>query len=556
MSKYQFTNFSFKRSGLVLTMALSNSLLAIGEPCIVNALEDIDDTTLTLQEALLIPSECNSSIIIDESLAGKTIVLDIDFVAIESHGDDRHTLTLSGPIDNLVTIQLPLDGEELFRVDAARLNLNNLKFDAQQGKRHIAVLNPQGSLYLNNIHAAGFYADTVEGGPTGAYGTVASGHNATHINIENCTFTNNRTPIFFVDDESSADINNSLFELNRNENGNGGLFANTTHTGTYDAVDNILRNNTPLNNTGTKPQIIESFDNFTRVAGQSITLDASLIFASAAENELLYSLGGLPNGIDINSNSGKISGVADEVGDFNGYIYTTFSSDAIGYTSAAPLNLSVTNETPEGLLSAPLSVVAGIPFEYDLSEYFADADEHKLKYSSFNLPGTINLNATSGILSGVATELIDFNVDVIISDNWSSIETPLSIIVNNTLPTYPELGDKTVMVGEEINWNIMDLFSDEDNHTLTISISNVPDWLNVKDGIIKGYAGDNEANNSYTINIAVSDGFSTLTPSVNLMITPKQEDDDGNDIIEGIGSLYYILMLLSSFAFYRKRWSN
>lgn len=147
------------------------------------------------------------------------------------------------------------------------------------------------------------------------------------------------------------------------------------------------------------------------------------LIASGGEAPYHWSLtaGALPAGIQIESTSGAIGGTASASGSFS---FTVVATDAVSHTASRQLTLTVSSQIP------PLSVqtsslpnaTAGTSYLGNLAATGGEAPYH-WSVTAGALPEGIQLNATSGAISGTPSASGSFSFTVLATDSASHTAT-------------------------------------------------------------------------------------------------------------------------------------
>jgi hypothetical protein len=119
----------------------------------------------------------------------------------------------------------------------------------------------------------------------------------------------------------------------------------------------------------------------------------------------------LPNGLNVNSGNGVISGVPTENGTFNALI-TAFNA-CTSYTT----NLLLTISSSVPVITSPLNAsgVQGTPFTYQITATFGPTS-----YSAQNLPIGLLLNPNTGLISGTPTYSGDVFTTIAAANVWGT----------------------------------------------------------------------------------------------------------------------------------------
>jgi endoglucanase len=158
---------------------------------------------------------------------------------------------------------------------------------------------------------------------------------------------------------------------------------------------------------GGEPAAVQSPPAITSSASASAQVGESFTYQIVASNSpTSYGASGLPMGLNVNPATGLISGVPTQSGSFP----VTLTATNTGGSGTAPLTLAVVVAPPPVKLpvitsAGNVTVQVGTAFSYQITASNSPA--------SFNISGTLpglSLNASTGLISGVATKVESFTV--------------------------------------------------------------------------------------------------------------------------------------------------
>ena len=170
----------------------------------------------------------------------------------------------------------------------------------------------------------------------------------------------------------------------------------------------------------TEPTIITPL-NQTSVQGSLVNL---AIQANDVDGDTLtYSATGLPNGLQINSSTGIISGIASNLSAGNFFV-TISVSDGIA-TSNIQFNWLVTSSSTNNppIINNPSAQANTVGENISLSIQANDIDNDALQYSATGLPAGLQINNISGLITGVPTTVSNNTVTVVVNDSQVSRST-------------------------------------------------------------------------------------------------------------------------------------
>lgn len=238
-----------------------------------------------------------------------------------------------------------------------------------------------------------------------------------------------------------------------------------------------LINNTPL---------VTNPGNQVNTVGENVSLQIS---ASDEDGDTLsYSATDLPDGLEINSQTGLISGTVVEVGFYN---VTIFVDDGMSGTTSITFNWTVEDlpNTPPVIVK-PRNQFSTVGETVSLQIEASDADDDELAYSATGLPAGLTINEDSGLISGTLTTVQTRTVTVSVDDqNGDMDSTSFRWTVNESPNTPPELtqpANQTNIIGDAVSLQIE--ATDVDGQALTYEASGLPDGLSINGdtGLISG----------------------------------------------------------------------
>lgn len=113
----------------------------------------------------------------------------------------------------------------------------------------------------------------------------------------------------------------------------------------------------------------------------------------------------LPDGLSIDTGAGIISGTPTETGDFN----ITISATNAGGTGTAVLVLSIASAIPAPVITSALIDISILGADY---EYQITATNTPTSFGASGLPTGLSVDVGTGAITGVSTELGEFNVTI------------------------------------------------------------------------------------------------------------------------------------------------
>lgn len=177
------------------------------------------------------------------------------------------------------------------------------------------------------------------------------------------------------------------------------------------------------------------------------------------------------------------------------------------------------DDSPEQVDSVPLlEATAGIPFEFDLGQFFEDPEGSSLSFAvvAGSLPqsGALVLSP-AGVISGTA-ELFDegnYAISIVASDGSSGVTTDINLVVMDNAPVQAvSIVEQDAEVGVEFTLDVSDQFDDPENQPLLFSVdteyADSELSMNPTTGVFTAVFDDARR---YTIDVSADDGVSEPT---------------------------------------------
>ncbi|MEM7332510.1 MAG: putative Ig domain-containing protein [Chloroflexota bacterium] len=241
----------------------------------------------------------------------------------------------------------------------------------------------------------------------------------------------------------------------------------------------------------------------TNIIGETISLQ---IVATDAENDTLtFGAAGLPDGLNINPQTGLITGMVTTIDEFD---VEVTAEDGSSGTATTTFKWTVTDVPNMPPMIAPIDDQTNVVGEAVQLEIEAvDGDGDPLTYSETGLPAGLMIDEESGVISGVLTTVQTRNVTITVMDDqggetstsfqWTVTEPP------NTPPELTQPDDQETIVGETVSLQIV--ATDLDNDPLLFDATGLPTGLDIDpdDGLISGAV---TAVETTMVTVTVSDG--------------------------------------------------
>lgn len=151
---------------------------------------------------------------------------------------------------------------------------------------------------------------------------------------------------------------------------------------------------------------------------------------------LVFSGSNLPDGLNINSSSGLISGTPTTGESLNSSVTVT---DNLGASTTVNFTYTIVgsgNNAPN--VTNPGTAAANLDAPYSLGIVANDPDGDTMTYTASNLPPGLNINNTTGVISGTPNTAGSYLVQVNVSDGTATTPITFSLSVSD-LPAVEDL---------------------------------------------------------------------------------------------------------------------
>jgi PKD repeat protein len=244
--------------------------------------------------------------------------------------------------------------------------------------------------------------------------------------------------------------------------------------------------------------------NQTTTAGTFVVLD--LQGADANGDPLTYSATGLPAGLQLGANTGRIAGTPTTAGTYA--VSATVSDGSLSASASFTWTVNAANVAP--VLTAPADRTSDMNVATSLQLQATDANGDALTYAAVGLPPGLSINTSTGLIAGTPTLAGVFAVDVSASDGAAVVTASFTWTIQDTSSgssvSLANPGTQRHNVGQQVSLQL------QSNSTgvLTFSASNLPPGLslNATTGLITGAP---TTPGTYTVSVSVSNGTSTAT---------------------------------------------
>lgn len=238
-----------------------------------------------------------------------------------------------------------------------------------------------------------------------------------------------------------------------------------------------------------------------------------LRFAAYPSPTYTISSGSLPPGLSLDASTGAITGTPTTLGAYNFRI----GIDSIGYyTYTTPtFNLKVEQ--------APLPIDASINSIASVGKNYSDAIQVEAfplatySITTGTLPRGLSLDATSGAITGIASETGEFNFIVTATNSRGARNFPLTIS-SRKLPSKPQVTvPRTMLFGEALNASVISTGYPAPTYSITEGSLPAGVSLNRTTGQLSGTPSE-AGNYSFSV-VASNDEGSSVSDSYSLNIS-------------------------------------
>jgi large repetitive protein len=319
-----------------------------------------------------------------------------------------------------------------------------------------------------------------------------------------------------------------------------------------------------VTNTNDDPNVKMAIGDRTAIEDTPFSLNISGNFADIdLGDSLAFSAAGLPEGVEINSNTGVISGSAKNNG-VGTHSITVVVDDGDGGTASDTFTLTITNTNDAPIVVNPIPdrpATEETAFTFDVSGNFTDIDTgDTLSYAAQGLPDGLSIGTSTGIIGGTPTNAAvgAKNVTVIATDsNGGKTSDIFTITTTNTNddPTVATLiVDRTITQNVPLSLKLSSNFADIDlGDILTYEGTGLPAGLSLDTttGILSGTP--TALGTSTNIIVTANDGNGGIvSDTFDLAVTANTAPTVASAIADQVISVNSVL----NFAFAANTFSN
>ncbi|HEV2454880.1 MAG TPA: putative Ig domain-containing protein [Verrucomicrobiae bacterium] len=189
---------------------------------------------------------------------------------------------------------------------------------------------------------------------------------------------------------------------------------------------------------------------------------------------ITFGASGLPNGLNVDSTNGTISGIPSVAGVFSVFLFATNAAQ----TTVGSLLLTLANDIP-GITSATNEAgQQGQPFTYTIT-----ATNDAAFFSAAPLPNGLNVDTNSGVVSGAPLVSGTFLISISVSNAYGSDTQTLTLTLASGAPTIISPLAQNGSQGQSLSYTIT-----THNNSDLFSAAPLPDGLNLNpsSGVISG----------------------------------------------------------------------
>jgi hypothetical protein len=198
--------------------------------------------------------------------------------------------------------------------------------------------------------------------------------------------------------------------------------------------------------------------------------------------------------------------------DFNGtdaFTYTIIDETSLTDVGDVAVTVDPVNDLPE--VTNPGAKTNNEGASPSMQILATDADADDLAYSATSLPGGLNINAATGLISGIITQTAaedsPYNVTVNVFDGTATVNVPFIWTVNaiNVPPVLTQPQNQFNLPGDAVSLQIE--AGDPDGDGLQYSANGLPQGLTINSsGLISGTIAESAGNSSpFTVMVTVAE---------------------------------------------------
>lgn len=282
--------------------------------------------------------------------------------------------------------------------------------------------------------------------------------------------------------------------------------------------------------------------------GVPVALDAAAAFWDPDGDPLSFALLGTPpgSGISIDPTSGLISGAPSNADALASPLLLTVAVSDGALTTGDSFTAVVANVNDAPTLVAALadrSEAEGSAISVATATAFTDIDGDILTFTATGLPPALALNATTGVISGVADDADvvggPWDITVTASDGMAGVSDVfrLTIINVNDPPNVANaVGSQSATQDIPFSVDVANVFADADGDALTLVATGLPASLSLDpDNVIRGTPTNADAlTATFGVTLTANDGQGGSTPTS--FVLAVTNTNDGPVVVAPIGA--------------------
>ena len=203
----------------------------------------------------------------------------------------------------------------------------------------------------------------------------------------------------------------------------------------------------------------------------------------ANNGPISYAASGMPNGLQINTATGLISGVPnDTAGSYT--ILLQSVGGTVTSTQTLTLTLSAAAGSPPVIVTTTnvVNLFAGVSYSNAYTIDATTTNAPVTSYGASNLPTGLSVNTNTGVISGMPTQLVTNRIIPISAYNGATGAGQFTLTINSPTLTYPSL---TFTAGSSSNSPVPTVTAGYSPTSFTAS--NLPTGLSINSsGVIQG----------------------------------------------------------------------
>ncbi|NEU06754.1 T9SS type A sorting domain-containing protein, partial [Flavihumibacter sp. R14] len=288
-----------------------------------------------------------------------------------------------------------------------------------------------------------------------------------------------------------------------------------------------------------QPPVVTNPPNATVIQGQEFSYQ---VIANDPEGTTLsYSASNLPAGLSINSSSGLISGIVNDVaGD---YTVALTVQDIQGLVVNTSFVIKVVNPNLPPVITQPdnQNALNNAVFTYQVIASDPEDGQVGLVFSATGLPAGLLINANSGLISGtVAASIGDYNVLLGVEDKEGLAGEGKSFTISvsnaNQPPEIIQPEDQDAIKDETFSYQVQASDPEDGITGLVYSANGLPAGLSISSstGLISGTVTAVEGNYSVTLDVTDQDNLGAVSKTFAIRVTIANQPPvitDTDDVI-------------------------